>query len=287
MVKLGGLALMLVTALGVGLAIAWVAAHWSSRERMAEAEAAWADISSRATPAAGVYSPDLVADLPAIARRYFNHAIAPGTPLATTVELSMQGPFLLGDAASPQTFDMRARQILAPPSEFVWIAEMNAGPMIVSGADALHQSRASMRFWMFWAIPLVQVAATEGLDRSAAVRPALEAIWAPASLLPGNGAVWEELAPHTARVTFNTETHQTAIEMTIDESGRVVDVVAMRWSDANPDKVFRMQPFGGTIEDEATFGGFTIPSVVHVGNHYGTDDYFPFFNAQVTAAKYY
>lgn len=287
MVRLGQLLLGLLIVTVLVLAIAGAAANWSFREKMAEAEAAWADISARATPAAEVYSPGLVADLPAIAQRYFNHAIAPGTPLSTTVELSMRGPFLLGDADNPQSFEMQARQILAPPNEFVWIADMRAGPMIVSGADALHRSQASMRFWMFWSIPLVQVAATEGLDRSAAARPALEAIWVPASLLPGNGAVWEELGPQSARVTFNTGNHATEMTMTIDDDGRLLDIVAMRWSDANPDKTFRLQPFGGTMEEEATFGGFTIPSRVHVGNHFGTDSYFPFFNAEITGAQYY
>jgi hypothetical protein len=159
--------------------------------------------------------------------------------------------------------------------------------MIVGGADLLHRSRASMRFWMFGAIPLVQVAATEGLDRSAAVRPVLEAIWAPASLLPANGARWEQVGPDKARVTYYTGPHPVEMTMTIDERGRVLEVVAMRWSDANPGKVFRLQPFGAAIEDEASFGGFTIPSVVHVGNNYGTDSYFPFFNARIVGAKYY
>ena len=40
------------------------------------------------------------------------------------------------------------------------------------------------------------------------------------------------------------------------------------------------------MEEEATFSGYTIPSVVHVGNHYGNDDYFPFFNARVLRAIY-
>jgi hypothetical protein len=60
----------------------------------------------------------------------------------------------------------------------------------------------------------------------------------------------------------------------------------MRWSDANPEKKFRLQPFGGTIEAEAGFGGFTIPSDIKVGNHYGTDTYFPFFQARITSAEY-
>ena len=198
----------------------------------------------------------------------------------------MEGTFILGDAASPQPFAMSARQVLAPPNEFVWIAEMTSGPMHVGGADMLHEDQASMRFWLFQSIPLVQSAASEGLDRSVAARPALEAIWAPASLLPPNGVVWEQLAADKARVTFTSGKWPTEMVMTIGEDGRLLDIVAMRWSDANPDKTFRLQPFGGTMEAEAEFGGYTIPSLVHVGNNYEDESYFPFFNATITGATY-
>lgn len=60
----------------------------------------------------------------------------------------------------------------------------------------------------------------------------------------------------------------------------------MRWSDANPEGAFRWQPFGGTIEETGAFGGYTIPTRIAVGNHYGTDDYFPFFRAEIVDARF-
>src|SRR5690606_1490675 len=129
-----------------------------------------------------VYGPELVAGLPEIAQRYFNHAIAPGTPLSTTVDLRMEGTCLLGTAAQPQPYAMQVRQILAPPAEFVWIADMQSGPVAISGADMLHDGAASMRFWMFGVLPLVSEGPGEDINRSAAIRPALEGVWAPASL---------------------------------------------------------------------------------------------------------
>jgi hypothetical protein len=62
--------------------------------------------------------------------------------------------------------------------------------------------------------------------------------------------------------------------------------VGRRWSDANPQKLFRLQPFGGTVEEEATYGGYTIPSAVKVGNMFGTADYFAFYRAQILQAAY-
>lgn len=286
MVRMGTILVAIAALAVLGAGAVWLVVNASYRQYQADADTAWREITANASAATAFYDPAMVADLPEIAQRYLNHAIAPGTPLSTIVELHMDGQFLLGDKTSAQTFEMSAHQILAAPSEYVWRVDMRAGPMLVSGSDGLHDARAWMRMWMFWAIPLVQVAATEGLDRSALARPALEAIWAPAALLPAYGARWVQLAPDKARVTLGEGEAQIDVFMTVDESGRLIDIVASRWSDANPQKIFQYQPFGGTVEAEATFGGFTIPSVVHVGNHYGTDDYLAFFNARIISADY-
>ncbi len=179
---------------------------------------------------------------------------------------------------------MTARQILAPPSEFVWLPSMRSGIMHISGSDALVQGAGWTRFWINGLLPVVNQQASPNLNRSAFTRSAMEAIWAPASLLPVNGVTWEQTGPNKARLNFTTGIEP--VDMTLDPDGRVLEVMTMRWSDANPDKAFRLQPFGGSMEAETSFQGFTIPSLVKVGNHFGTDDYLPFFQAQITKAEY-
>lgn len=259
-------------------------AFWSYRQASNEAETAMARIASRAKPPLGTFDPSLVAELPEIAQRYFVHAIAPGTPLNTTVRLEMQGTFLLGDKASFQTYAMTARQILAPPSEFVWLPSMQSGIMHISGSDALVQEVGWTRFWINGLVPVVNLQASPDLNRSALSRSAMEGVWAPASLLPANGVTWEQTGPNTARLSFTTGIEP--VDMMLGPDGRVLEVVTMRWSDANPDNAFRLQPFGGTMEAESTFQGFTVPSLVKVGNHFGTVEYLPFFQAKITAAEY-
>jgi hypothetical protein len=259
-------------------------AHWSYRQASADAAAAAASIRDRARPAAGLFDPTMVADLPEIAQRYFRHAIAPGTPLYTTVELGMAGMFLLGDKGSQQSYAMTARQVLAPPGAFVWMPRMQSAAMVISGSDALVDGVGWTRFWIAGLVPVVNSQTSPDLVRSALARPAVESIWAPASLLPDNGVAWEQSGPDTARLTFATGIEP--VELTLDAEGRVLEVVIMRWSNANAEGAFRLQPFGGTINGEATFGGFTIPSMVEVGNHFGTPDYLPFFRAQITSANY-
>jgi hypothetical protein len=102
--------------LGAGLA---ATSFISYRSAVASAEAAWRDIASRAQGQEGRFTPAMIADLPPVARRYFNRAIAPGTPLRTTVELEMGGTFLLGDKHRYQTYvsDDRKMRDVGPDIE--------------------------------------------------------------------------------------------------------------------------------------------------------------------------
>jgi hypothetical protein len=265
---------------------AGAAAFLSYRKAMKEAGAAWDRIASRRTAAPARYDPAMVADLPEVAQRYFNHAIAPGTPLRKTVRIEMRGTFLLGDRHRHQSYRMTARQILAPPSSFVWLPRMWSGPVSISGSDALVDGTAWTRFWLLGLVRVADEAASPDLVRSATFRSTMEAVWAPASLLPENGVRWEQIGPHEARITVESVTPAIVMEMSLTADGTVREIVGMRWSNANPEKEFRLQPFGGTIKSEGMFEGFTIPTRVNAGNHFGTDDYLPFFQAEVVKATY-
>ena len=256
----------------------------SYQQAKREAEIALDSIIVRAKPSPGTFDPAMVSHLPEIARRYFTHAIAVGAPLHTTARIEMEGTFLLGDSTSFQSYAMTARQVLSPPSELVWIPIMRSGAISISGSDALVQGKGWTRFWINELVPVVNLHDSPDLNRSAQARAAMESVWAPASLLPANGVVWDQTGPDTARLTF--ETGIEPVDLTLAADGRVLEVVTMRWSDVNADRVFRLQPFGGTIEAEQTFGGYTIPSALKVGNLYGSPEHFPFFQARITAADF-
>ncbi|SEW40484.1 hypothetical protein SAMN04488515_2713 [Cognatiyoonia koreensis] len=283
-ITISGKFLFLIVAVIAG---AWLWANARYRNGMADAETAWADIASRQTETADRYTPEMVRDLPEVAQRYLNHAIAPGTPLLRKAELEMAGEFLLGEPGAQKTFAMLARQVLAPPHEFVWIARMSSGPVRISGSDGLHHRHGWTRFWMLHSLPLVQLAATADLDRAAAARPAIEAIWAPATMLPANGASWVQTGPDTADVTFGTEAEAITITLRINADGALKEIWTMRWSDSNVEKTYKIQPFGATIQAEDNYNGFTIPSRVTVGNHFGTDHFLPFFIARLTHVRHF
>ena len=68
--------------------------------------------------------------------------------------------------------------------------------------------------------------------------------------------------------------------------GKPVKVVFQRWSNANPDKTFRTQPFGGCLSAFREFGGFRLPTQIEAGNFFETDDYFAFFKATVSGVRF-
>lgn len=50
-----------------------------------------------------------------------------------------------------------------------------------------------------------------------------------------------------------------AVDVTVDDDGRPVVASFQRWSNANPDKVHRLQPFGASISDFREVGGYRLP----------------------------
>ena len=228
------------------------------------------------------FSLEMVADLPEPARRYFAFAIRPGTPLLPVAEIEMSGQFSLGTKDNPAYRPMDARQILAAPEGFVWAMRARGG-MPLSGSDSAFWTR----FRVLWLIPVARLGGDPDHTRSAFGRYAAEAIiWAPAALMPGPGVAWTAVDDDTARATLRHGKLSQAVDVTVDSEGKPVVASFQRWSDANPDKVHRLQPFGAVMSDFRDVGGYRLPFHVEAGNMFGTSDYFPFFIADVAEIRF-
>ena len=233
-----------------------------------------------ATPA--FYAPDMVVDLPEPAQRFFNFAIKEGTPLLTVAEIKMEGEFSLGTRDKPNYRPMKAKQILAAPVGFIWKLRLS-GLMSVSGSD----SGMWTRFYILGLIPVARTGRNTNHARAAYGRYISEAIfWTPAVLLLREGVVWELLGQNTARVTITHNQLTQAVDIQVDTEGRLVSVSFMRWSDANPEKVYRLQPFGGYFSDFREVQGFRLPFKIEAGNMFGTDEYFAFFKSRVVTVRF-
>jgi hypothetical protein len=243
---------------------------------------AWQRLVELQPSAPRVFSAELIADLPEPARRYFTFTMQPGTPLLPVVEIDMTGQFSLGTKDKPAYQPMEARQILAAPQGFVW-AMRTRGGMPLSGSD----SGSWTRFRIFGVIPVARLGGDPDHTRSAFGRYVAEAvIWSPAALLPGPAVTWEALDQDSARVTIRHDGLEQAVDVTVDADGRPVEVRFQRWSNANPDKVHRLQPFGAHMSDFREVQGYRLPFRIEAGNMFGTDDYFPFFLADVTEIRF-
>lgn len=212
--------------------------------------------------------------LPPEVVRYFRHALggdAGHTPVAdVAVKLRMHGEIKLRDRWWP----FRATEWLAPHRGFVWRATVRMGVMWISGSDRYVAATAvdgggeqgSMLWKMFGLFP-VQRASGADIARSARGRCAAEAIWAPRALRPEHGVDWRVDKDGWLIATWllgaGPDGRET-IRLRTDGDGRVLAVRLERWG--NPDETAsRAEPFGATVEEEATFAGVTVPSCVRVG----------------------
>ena len=250
---------------------------------------AWACLQSKTPATVDTFDPAMVEGLPDAARRYFLYTIAPGTPLHVVSEIQMRGEIGLGTKEAPGYRPMQARQLLAPPHGFIWHLERaGTGLMQMSGSDGMANGRSWTRFWLSGMLPVARAGGDDNHLRASFGRAVAEAaFWAPAALLPQHGVRWEETGePNLARAIVTFGTLEQAIEIAVAENGQPRWVQFQRWSNANPEREWRLQPFGGYLDDFQDFEGFTLPTKVEAGNHFGTEAYFPFFRVRVGEVRF-
>ena len=233
------------------------------------------------------FDPSMVAHLPDPARRYFHFTIETGTPLYTVAEIEMTGRLGLGSKTAPGYKPMRATQVLAAPFGFIWQVRTGGRFGQISGTDAAGPKDSWSRFWLLGLIPVGRGGHTEDHARSSFGRLVAEAaFWAPAALLPSATTRWEAGDNGAARVVVTFNGMEQALDIAVAEDGQPLSVRLLRWSNANPEKTFRLQPFGGTLSDFKVFSGYRLPTRVDGGNFFGTDDYFPFFQAEISDVRF-
>lgn len=225
----------------------------------------------------------LLEGLPEPAQRYFRYTIQPGTPLYTVARISMTGKFGMGNRESPNYMDMQATQVLAMPEGFVWKMSASRGALRVSGSD----TEKWTRFWLMGLLPVARMGGDADHTRSAFGRYVAESVfWTPAALLPGQGVKWELVDVDTARVIVRHNGMEQAVDVVVAEDGRPLQVNFDRWTNANSEKVHRLQPFGGYLSEFREFDGFRLPTRVEAGNFFASENYFPFFIASVTDIEF-
>lgn len=215
-------------------------------------------------PAAdGVFSPDRTEGLPAPARRYLTHALAPGTPLARAVRLAMHGDIKLGAWRS-----FEAEQVIRWDRGMIWQATVRMMRLPVYGYDRLVDGVGAQRWKLLGLIP-VMTASGSDIARSTAGRLAAETVWLP-PVLARDAVSWTAVDAHRVRAAFTVQGEPVELTLTVDDDGRLEAVTLPRWGDPGGGP-FREEPFGGYVQAADAIDGVTVPTRLRIGWYPGTE----------------
>jgi hypothetical protein len=210
------------------------------------------------------FDPGRLDDLPAAARQYLRHALAPGARLSQAARLRMHGEIRLGDA----WHRFEAEQVLRWDRGFLWRASVRKGVAPIVGSDRWLDGEGAMRWKLLGVVPVLKVDGPD-VTRSAAGRLHIESMWTPAVFL-GPGVRWSEGDPSHARATVAAHGEASSLELTLDDEGAVLSSKMVRWG--NPGgQAFRYADFGASVDDERTFDGVTVPTALRAGWFFGSD----------------
>ena len=216
--------------------------------------------------------------LPEPARRWLRHATEPDSAAPSVALLEMTGWIKVG-----RWLPFTAVQVLTREA-YLWVAR--AGRLVsVSGFDRFTDGEGEMRWSLAGRLPLLRAGGRD-VTRSSAARLAIEStIWLPTASGTVRWRAGDD--PDVAIATRYVAGEEHAVELRVDADGRPRSVTMQRWG--NPKgKTFGFHPFGGLLDGEATFAGFTIPDRVRVGYWPGEQRWTTgeFFRSRITRAAF-
>lgn len=219
-----------------------------------------------AGPPAGRFDGLSLEGAPEAYRRYILHSIEPGSPLATAVRLEMRGKIRLGEGWLP----FRARQVILSRGEMIWSATVRRMGLPITGYDRLVGGQGEMNWRLLGVIPVMKASGRD-ITLSAMGRLWAEMQWLPSSYILLDARAGQ-ISDRCFSITAGFEGEERHAEVTTDENGALKAVRMKRWG--NPlDKDFDFYDFGGVAEEERSFGGYTIPTVLRAGWHFRDGDF--------------
>jgi len=239
------------------------------------------DLWNSPSPDERVFHADSSSALPEGARRYLEHAIAPGTRLASAVRLQMHGEIKL-----QRWLPFTAEEVIRWDRGMIWSATVLKSGIPIHGSDRIVDGEGSMQ-WKLLGIFPVMAASGPDITRSAIGRAQVEAIWLP-SILYHPEVIWTETDRSHPHARFTMLGRAAELDLAIEENGRVTMATLLRWG--NPEgAAFHEVNFGGVLVEERTFEGYTIPTRIRAGWYLASDRFESdgeFFRATVDQAHF-
>lgn len=227
------------------------------------------------------FAPALVDALDEPVRRYFGHALADGARLTRGVRLQLRGHIRVGTwLRFDSVWEGDGRS-------FSWQATAGPGPLrLLRVRDRYADDTGAMDIRLrppLRSLPGLKLLHAENDDtkRSGAGRAALEALWAPAALLPRRGVAWTAESDDVIAAAWDVGPERPTLHIRIGPDGAVRSWRAARWRDRRSGYL----PFGADVHAERRFGALTVPSRLTAGWGHGTERWAPFFRCEVTALE--
>lgn len=227
------------------------------------------------------FQPEQFVHLPEPAQRYLKHAIAPGTKLASAVRLRMHGQIKL-----KVWLPFRAEQVICWNRGMIWQATAWLNGLPIFGSDRLIDGEGAMQWKLLRLFP-VMTAIGSDVTRSAAGRMQGECIWLP-SVFCNRDVTWTISDGSHAHACLKLLGETVELILTVGDMGQLEGLKLSRWG--NPEGAeHHYVDFGGYLENERTFSGYTIPTRLRGGWYFGSDRFESegeFFRAIIDSAIY-
>jgi hypothetical protein len=191
-----------------------------------------------------------------------------------------------GEIKLQRWFPFSAEQVIRWERGMIWRATVRMHGLPIRGFDRLLDGQGEMRWKLLGLVPIMTAAGAD-ITRSAAGRMAAESVWLP-SVLCRDDVSWTAPDTSHAHASLVVLGERAELALAVDDGGRLESLKLKRWG--NPEGAdFHYVDFGGFVEDEGTFGGYTIPTRLRVGWHFGTERFEAdgeFFRVTIDDARY-
>jgi hypothetical protein len=205
-----------------------------------------------------IFQPESITHLPETARRYLEHAIAPGAKLASAVRFWMHGEIKL----EHKWHHFTAEEVVCWDRGMIWQAKTWINGLPISGADRVVDGIGHSQWKTFG---LVSVVNETGVDvtRSAIGRMQSESVCLP-SVLCHPDITWTEIDTTHVKANFTALGEQAELWLGINRFGVLENLKFLRWGNPAGGEHHYVD-FGGVVDADAKFGDYTIPTRLNIG----------------------
>ena len=197
------------------------------------------------------------AELPELARRYADRALAQARPTPEQVEVTQTGTMWSRPGARPSHFTATER-LAVTRTAFWWSARFRLGPVsAIKVHDSYDAGQGALRVQAF-GLP-VRRSAGPDLSRGEAYRYLAELPWVPHAIACNDELEWRAGGDRTVEVSRMVNRRRVAVTFEFDAGGDIFAFTA----DARPMESagrFEPTPWGGELSDYRILGGVRLPT---------------------------